>query len=132
MSRLEHANITVKDAGATAKWMAELFDWTVRWEGASIHHGYSVHVGGPDLSGDSYLALYSPAGSAMPGEDSYQTANGLNHIAVIVDDLDATERQVKALGYETHSHADYAPGRRFYFKEENGLEIEVVSYPARN
>ncbi len=128
MTYLEHANITVQDAKATAAWMAELFDWEIRWEGASIYEGYSVHVGGPDLARDSYVALYSPKTAAQPAGDSYQVANGLNHIAVVVDDLDATEARVKALGYEPYSHADYTPGRRFYFKEENGIEIEVAAY----
>ena len=38
------------------------------------------------------------------------------------------EAKIKALGYPTHSHADYEPGRRFYFDDENGIEFEVVSY----
>ncbi len=31
-------------------------------------------------------------------------------------------------GSQTHSHADYEPGRRFYFHDEDGIEFEVVSY----
>ena len=27
-----------------------------------------------------------------------------------------------------NSHQDYEPGRRFYFEDENGIEIEVISY----
>jgi hypothetical protein len=46
----------------------------------------------------------------------------------VVNDLDAVETRVKARGYEPVNHADYEPGRRFYFREENGIEIEVVSY----
>lgn len=61
-------------------------------------------------------------------QSSYAQKAGLNHIAVVVDDLDAVEAKVIARGYETHSHADYEPGRRFYFREENGIEIEVVEY----
>jgi hypothetical protein len=26
------------------------------------------------------------------------------------------------------AHADYAPGRRFYFLDPDGIEYEVVSY----
>ena len=47
---------------------------------------------------------------------------------IVVDDLDAVETKVRTLGYATHSHADYEPGRRFYFDDENGIEFEVVSY----
>ena len=32
------------------------------------------------------------------------------------------------MGYEPCNHADYDPGRRFYFDDEDGIEFEVVSY----
>ena len=128
MSRLEHVNITVSDPQKTAKMLIDLFDWHIRWEGASLNNGYSMHVG----EEDSYVALYSgPGEQTVIDEDaSYGTRGGLNHIAVVVDDLDATEARVKALGYETHSHADYEPGRRFYFHDHDRVEIEVVCYDA--
>ena len=73
----------------------------------------------------------STVGDAVASaEVSYRTRGGLNHIAVVVDDLDAVEARIKAAGYVTENHAGYEPGRRFYFTEENGLEIEVVAYPA--
>jgi hypothetical protein len=53
---------------------------------------------------------------------------GLNHIGVVVYDLDATEAHVKSLGLKTHSHGDYEPGRRFYFDTPHDVEIEVISY----
>lgn len=120
MAELEHVNVTVADAEATAKMLCELFDWRVRWSGAAKENGYTFHVG-PETS---YVAVYSPPEGRTPprGPDR------LNHIGVVVDDLDAVEAKVKALGYAPHSHADYEPGRRFYFDEENGIEIEVVSY----
>jgi len=52
----------------------------------------------------------------------------LNHIGVQVDDLDATEARVIAAGLLPFSHADYEPGRRFYFLDPDGIEYEVVSY----
>ena len=45
-----------------------------------------------------------------------------------MDDLDAIEQMVSARGYVPNSHQDYEPGRRFYFEDENGIEIEVISY----
>ena len=127
MARLEHANITVKDPKATAAMLHDLFGWKARWEGAAKNNGYTIHVGGAD----TYLALYTgPEGAEAQREadDSYHTRGGLNHIGVVVEDLDAAEAAVRARGYAPHSHADYEPGRRFYFHEENGLEIEVVCY----
>ena len=126
MAYLEHANITVDDPDATAALLVDLFGWHVRWSGGSIHDGRSVHVG----SDQSYLALYTgPDGVPLEApRNSYREKAGLNHIGVVVDDLDAVEAAVKAKGYEPHSHADYEPGRRFYFVEENGVEIEVIAY----
>ncbi len=126
MARLEHLNITVSDPAATARMLGDRFGWQIRWEGASIYGGRSIHVG----EADTYLAIYSgrPDTELTPVEDSYSRRGGLNHIGIVVDDLDATEAAVKARGYEPHAHADYEPGRRFYFDEENGIEIEVVCY----
>ena len=124
-ARLEHLNVTVTDAKATADMLCALFDWHIRWEGPSIYDGYSVHVGGTD----SYIALYNGAEKPTKApQTTYETKAGLNHLAVVVDDLDAVEARVKAKGYVPNSHADYEPGRRFYFDDENGLEIEVVQY----
>lgn len=121
---LEHANITVSDPDATAAWLGDVFGWQIRWQGAAIHGGRSIHVGGDS----SYLAIYSP-GAAQPGnDDSYHTVGGLNHVGVVVDDLDAAESRVRAAGFEPHNHANYEPGRRFYFDDLDGIEFEVVSY----
>ena len=123
-AELEHTNFTVTDPDATAKWMCKIFDWQVRWEGESSMGGKSVHVG----TEHTYLALYAPERPKKGGESSYLTIGGLNHIAVTVDDLDATEAAILAHGFETGMHADYEPGRRFYFHDTDGIEFEVVSY----
>ncbi|WP_172298852.1 VOC family protein [Pseudoruegeria sp. HB172150] len=124
-STLEHANITVSDPDATAAWLCDIFGWDVRWQGDAIHGGRTVHVG----SNGSYLAIYNP-GKLQPKKDiSYYTVGGLNHVGIVVDDLDEIEDRVKAKGFAPHSHADYEPGRRFYFHDHDGVEYEVVSYP---
>ncbi|WP_179378885.1 VOC family protein [Jannaschia marina] len=125
MAHLEHANITVRDADAFADTLCTLFDWRVRWSGAVLGGaGRSVHVG----SDDSYLALYTPKAGAGQGGDTYVTRGGLNHVGIVVDDLDAAEARVSAAGFVPVNHADYEPGRRFYFDGPEGIEIEVVAY----
>jgi len=127
MAHLEHLNVTVQDPKATAAMLCALFGWHIRWDGPAKDDGYSIHVG----DAGSYLALYHGAQGAAgqtAAENTYATRGGLNHIGVVVADLDAVEAAVRAQGYTPHSHADYAPGRRFYFHEENGIEIEVVCY----
>ena len=123
---LEHVNVTVSDPARTADRLCRLFDWRIRWQGEAIHGGKTVHVG----ADDSYIALYTRGTPAKAETDSYSTRGGLNHIGVVVDDLDRAERRILEAGYETHSHADYEPGRRFYFHDDDGVEYEVVSYGA--
>lgn len=124
MARLEHVNVTVADPDRAAALLCDLFGWHVRWAGPGMTTGRTVHVGGDD----SYVALFSYGAPAESREESYRTRGGLNHIAVVVDDLDRTEARVKAAGLQAHSHADYEPGRRFYFHTPDGVEVEVVSY----
>lgn len=123
-ARLEHVNVTVTDPRATAAWIGRVFGWRVRWEGPGMATGYTVHVGGDD----TYVALFAYPETAEPKSESYVTKGGLNHWAVVVDDLDAVEQRVKSEGFEPRSHADYEPGRRFYFEDRDGIEIEVVQY----
>ncbi len=125
-ARVEHVNITVTDPRATARILSALFGWKIRWEGAAKDNGHTVHVG----SDDSYLALYAPAAPLTGQVERYVKRGSLNHVGLVVDDLDAAERAVRAAGYEPHSHADYEPGRRFYFDGDDGVEYELVSYAA--
>jgi len=121
---LEHANLTVSDPDRTAAYLADVFGWHVRWMGSAIHGGRTVHVG----EKGSYVALYRGPGSQGEAPESYFNRGGFNHLGVVVEDLDAAEARVRAAGYEPHSHADYEPGRRFYFRDHDGIEVEVVSY----
>src|ERR1700722_9187083 len=119
--RIEHVNITVTDPERAAQLMAALFGWHVRWRGAARNGGHTIHVG----SDDHYVALYS---GGQTTADTFAKGKPLNHIGVEVDDLDAAEARVIAAGLRPFSHADYEPGRRFYFLDPDGIEYEVVSY----
>lgn len=124
---LEHVNVTVSDPDKTAALMCALFGWRVRWKGAAKNGGRTVHVG----EEDTYLAVYTWRAAAPASETtSYEATGGLNHIGVVVDDLDLVERRVLGAGFETFSHGDYEPGRRFYFRDSDNIEFEVISYAA--
>lgn len=125
-AQLEHANLTVADPDATADWMQSTFGWHIRWQGATESGLRAIHVG----TGASYIALFAPEGQGTPATGRYATIGAMNHLGVVVDDLDATEAAVRAVGFTPHHHADYAPGRRFYFMDDLGVEYEVVSYTA--
>ena len=121
---LEHVNVTVSEPMKTATMLAQVFGWEIRWQGPSKNDGYTVHVG----SDDSYLALYSMGGPNDSAVPSYEAKGGLNHVGIVVDDLDAVETKVVAAGFKPNNHGDYEPGRRFYFDDDDGVEFEVVSY----
>ena len=120
---LEHINLTVTNTDATAAILAKIFDWNIRWTGAAKDNGKTIHLG----TDNTYLALYSHAEKHLANITN-KTIRSLNHIGIQVDDLDAIETKVKAVGLIPYNHGDYEPGRRFYFNLEEGLEIEVVSY----
>lgn len=125
MAHLEHVNITVPDAHKTAAWMTKVFGWHIRWEGSAMNgQGYTVHIG----DDAAYLALYQPPEIHKAGMSNYVQHGGLNHVAVVVADLKAAETAVRAAGFDAHSHADYEPGTRFYFHDQDDIEYEVVCY----
>lgn len=120
---IEHVNLTVRDPERSAKLLNDLFGWRARWLGPARDGGRTIHMGDDQF----YIALYTPpAGS--PGWDDFPKGAPLNHVGIVVDDLDAIERRVVAAGLEPFSHGDYDPGRRFYFFDHDGIEFEIVSY----
>jgi catechol 2,3-dioxygenase-like lactoylglutathione lyase family enzyme len=119
--RIEHVNVTVRDPQRAARLMQDLFGWRVRWQGPGRDGGFTVHVG----SDDHYLALWT--GGTL-SDDDFRKGRPLNHIGVEVDDIAAVEAKVIAAGLKAYNHADYSPGRRFYFDDLDGIEYEVVSY----
>lgn len=123
--KLEHVNITVPDPSASAAILCDLFGWHIRWQGAAKDNGFTVHVGDEG----SYLALYAPNKTLTAMGNTYAQVAGLNHVGVVVDDIDATEAKVTAAGYIPCNHGDYEPGLRFYFDGPDGIEFEVVHYP---
>jgi catechol 2,3-dioxygenase-like lactoylglutathione lyase family enzyme len=117
---IEHANLTVSDIERSSEFFQKLLGWRERWRGEAMNGGETIHVG----DDRSYLALYT---DRLPHE-RFAKGAPLNHVGVVVDDLDAAERTVLEAGLETFNHADYEPGRRFYFFDWDGIEFEVVSY----
>lgn len=120
---LEHVNLTVSDADRTAALLERLFGWRVRWSGPSRDDGRTIHIG----TDDQYLALYAmKGGGGVPLK--WPKGAPLNHVAIVVDDLDAIETKVVEAGLTPFSHGDYEPGRRYYFLDPDGIEFEIVSY----
>lgn len=124
---LEHANITVSDPERSVALFKSLLGWQERWRGPSALGGQTIHVGEPG-NGADYIAVYTDDDVRKESGLRYAKGQPLNHIGLVVDDLDAAERVVINAGLTPFSHGDYAPGRRFYFFDWDGIEFEVVSY----
>ena len=120
---IEHANLSVTQPDRSADLFKSLLGWEERWRGKSQMGGETIHVGQPG-NGATYMALYT--GDHVTGE--YSKGEPLNHVGLLVDDLDAAEKVVAEAGLSPFGHDDYEPGRRFYFFDWDGIEFEVVSY----
>lgn len=120
-ARLEHVNIRVSDPDRTAAFLARLCGWHERWRGPSALGGWTIHLG----SESDYIALYQ---GEDPLQEPFAKGRPLQHIGLLVDDLDAAERIVGEAGLEAFNHGDYEPGRRFYVLDWDGIEWELVSY----
>lgn len=117
---LEHVNITVSDIERSAALLERLLGWRIRWRGPSQLGGETIHVGAEA----DYIAVYT-GGTPV---DRFAKGRPLNHVGLVVEDLAAAEAVVTEAGLTPFNHADYEPGRRFYFFDWDGIEFEVVSY----
>ncbi len=119
---LEHVNLTVSDLDRSIDLYCRLFDYRVRWRGTLTDGRPAAHVG----TDEHYLALFQ---AKEPGrvENDY-TEVGLNHFGLVVDDLDSLQVRLRELGITPTAEQDYEPGRRVYFFDPDGIEIELIQY----
>ncbi len=120
--RIEHANITVKDVQASSEFYRQALGFETRWTGLTGSGQNAVHVGTEDL----YISLFEAARPARIPSD--YGASGFNHLAFVVDDLDAYRERLDRLGVKVQHPEPYEPGRRLYFFDPDGIEIELVEY----
>ena len=107
---------------------AKLFGWSVRWRGLVCieeRSAQAAHIG----DDETYLSLFEAIEGAptCPVRSSYAPP-GVNHIGFDVEDLDAVLERLASLEIELHLTGDYDPGRRAYFYDPDGIEIEIVEY----
>ena len=120
--QLEHVNLTVSDLDRSIAFYCDLLDLDVRWKGPIDDDRPGAHVG----DDHAYLALFQAAADGTVTLDYLRP--GLNHFGFVVDDLDEARRRLDRLGATVHREADYDPGRRIYFLDPDGHEVELVEY----
>ena len=123
--RIEHANITTADMEKSKNFYMNIFEFEQRWEGM-IQGDYgplkACHMGNKD----TFIALFE-AEEEVSQEQNYRKP-GLNHIAFEVENLEHYRERLNREGTAIHLEGDYEPGRRLYFFDPNGVEIELVEY----
>ena len=119
---LEHVNLTVSNLERSVDFYRQLLDFQVRWEGTIDSGQPAAHVGDDRC----YLALFEATKPGHVGQD--YGAVGLNHFGVVVDNLDECRQRLAELGVTPTAEADYEPGRRLYFLDPDGIEVELVEY----
>ena len=127
--RLEHLNVSLTDLDrATRALQAIVPQWTVRGAGRwadSDGRDYAWRHVGDDFQ---YLALYeTPPGSVVRASGAQQA---FNHLALVVDDLDAALERLRAVGVALDHIGGSTTHRRsaYVFIEPERLLIELVAY----
>ncbi len=123
---IEHANITVKSITESGRLLQAAFPaFRIRGEGDSLDKHW-VHIG-DDVT---YLTLNEPLEKSGTLLEKDYTLSGLNHVAFVVDDLDAVNQRLQAAGYANDEkfQEESSTRRRHYYVDGNGLEWEFVQY----
>ena len=123
--RLEHANISVPDVDATARFLMVAFpEFRVRREGYNQGRRW-MHIG----TDDTYLALSEASREPVEKWVPYSGKPGINHLGYEVGDVEGLRRRLAAAGYVDSTYPNNHPHRkRVYFHDADGNDWEFVQY----
>lgn len=120
---LEHINLTVNDLNRSIDFYQDLLGMEIRWQGKTADGKLAVHIGDEKC----YLALFQAPNASQLGERNYDVV-GFNHFGIIVENLNELRQKLIDQGITPHLEADYEPGKRLYFLDPDGFEVELVEY----
>ncbi len=127
MTRLEHANLTVPDIDEALRFFAIVApDFEVRRDEAPDGSYRWAHVGNDQV----YFALQAPHLDTNPEAPKQPYENyGVNHLALVVEDLEAVEAKLVSSGYRRGIDTPKEKHRkRLYFYDSFGFEWELIEY----
>ncbi len=128
MTKIEHANITVPnidEAIAFIKIAAP--DFNVRTDQSPADSNRWAHIGNDDF----YFALQQAHIGSSPEKPRTPYKNiGVNHIALVVDNLDDIEKRLVEANYSRSIDTPKEKHRkRLYFFDNTGFECCVIGRP---
>ena len=84
-----------------------------------------MHLG----TDDSYIALARSTIEPEKRWQPYAGVPGVNHLAYVVDDVEAVRERLKSAGYQDSTPVNNHPYRkRIYFFDDDGNDWEFVQY----
>lgn len=126
-TRMEHANICVRDVDEMVRFLTTAFpEWRRRGEGKRMNGDSTwMHLG----DDDTYIALRPASHDCDKQWKPYTGSPGINHLAYVVDDVDALEQRMLAAGFTESTVSNKHPHRkRVYFNDPEGNDWEFVEY----
>lgn len=126
--RLEHANLSVRDADAMTRFLQAVApDFYVRGEGLDDQGRPWKHVGNDTF----YIALQTVEQGDT--RTPYGDTPGLNHLGWEVDSVQELEQRMRQAGHVPNLRVEDHPARiRLYFYDPEGNDWEFVEYLTNN
>ena len=124
-TRLEHANLSVRDIDAAVHFITTaLPDFGIRKEGRRDGRRW-MHLG----TDDTYIALNEAHQDEAEQWVPYSGKPGINHLGYEVDDAEAVRKRLSKAGYKDSTYPNAHPYRkRVYFYDAEGNDWEFVQY----
>ncbi|SGZ05124.1 Glyoxalase family protein [Moritella viscosa] len=131
MTRVEHLNITVPNIDEAIKFIQIVApDFKVRKDVKPPSSYRWTHIGNDEY----YFALQEPHLGSEPDSPRKTYKNyGVNHIAIVVDDLLKVESDLVKHGYKRSIDTPIEKHRkRLYFFDNFGFEWELIEYSTQD
>jgi len=122
-SRFYYAGIRVRDLRRSIVFYTKAFGMKVVARSTMPHGGKYVHLVTPGTRMRLELNWY-PRGSRF--YVPYRTGEELDHLAFVVDDVDAAYRSLVRRGTKVAVDPEHSKGTEVYVKDPDGIWIELL------
>lgn len=124
-TRLEHANITVRNIDDSVRFIRAAFpDFKIRRKG--LYDGRRwMHIG----TDDTYIAFNEASKEPAEKWVPYDRKPGVNHLGYEVDDVGSLHARLTEAGFKDSTYPNQHPHRkRVYFYDADGNDWEFIEY----